>query len=767
MDPNTELDLSALQEAQKQRRVKLLERVHRKHNRVDPCFMTGKGCVYTDQIDEGLDSRNRGQVASGFMIMPFRQNLTTFFSNSLVPFFRANFGVDDKDEDILMRGDEVRRPGVIICEGICKRIQESDFVIAEVSLPNANVFYEMGLAFGIRQKIVLVQHERVQSAKFSQHLAKSLPAGASVWRYVDLQPIDPVKFQVHDHLWVSADETPTAQVEPKIVLIELHLGEEVLTEMKGRRMSVVDRDATSRSHTSCQNELLRRVIDTLQAVSQVSSRTTDDIDLDFEAHVSSAVGLAVHRLCGTFMIDKRTHEVVKSHQAEIQKLQTVKPYVSKQGGASPIGFDTIRSAIDSAYCVIVRTGFPECDPMAYFWLGYGHARGKNVIPITAIQEAHDPVDDLAFDIRAQRHMTFIQSRPDLLEKELGEALKQMISSDFMKWSRKRFWDQAIGRRGSVHIFTGALHNTTFGREMIGDWDLRTASELASYLASQHYRATIESPVYPPERVFGQQAFNYPKERVAKEKEYVQRLIRLLENRNCIIIASPDVNPLTELVLGRVYNVAKGQGSNIDHSLLFNKPIAVSTYQNAVVAVKWKSEAADGDGIPAEGAAPHRVGRAFYREEEGGEIAGSRGFESNAITDGRIFTTFRSQTDKTEDFKIYSHLVVTANPFSPGHYIVVLNGVSGPATFALSQILTGGVSGEFVEYGDFDSQRESEDFLGRFLLALQEPKTKSVDAILQVDVGPAKEQDPTSDWRRIKGWRSVGDAFGHGGIRTIG
>ena len=51
--------------------------------------------------------------------------------------------------------------------------------------------------------------------------------------------------------------------------------------------------------------------------------------------------------------------------------------------------------------------------MAYFWLGYGHARGKNVIPITVTRDAKDPIDDLAFDIRAQQHMTFIESRPDL------------------------------------------------------------------------------------------------------------------------------------------------------------------------------------------------------------------------------------------------------------------------------------------------------------------------------------------------------------------
>ena len=731
------------------RRRDFLKCVHQPHGHVDPCFMTGKGCVYTDQIDHVLKARLSANVSSGFMIMPFRQNLKTFYANTLAPFFRVNFGRSYDDEEILAKADEVRRPGVIICEGICKRIQESDFIVADISVPNANVFYELGLAYGVNQKIFLLQQKDRQKTKYADHLSHCLEDASLIFYYENLTPLDPNILRLTENdAWRTSSSSTAAQISPKIVLIELHLPPDVLTEM----------------HPPSQTEdNISRM--PLQKDASEDAGELGDIKLPFRSHVSSAVGLAIDKLCRTFVSDPRTHSVIRSHQKELEKLKTVKEMVADQGEVSQLHFDTIKQAIDDAYCTIVRTGFANCHPMAYFWLGYGHARGKNVIPITVTRDAKDPIDDLAFDIRAQQHMTFIESRPDLLERELGESLKQMIAVDFMKWSRKRFWDHVVGRRGEVHILTGALHNRTFDREMIGDWDLRTASELASYLASQHYRATIDSPVYPPERVFYKTEFKSAEDRRTKVQEYVGRLAKLLAGRNCIIIASPDVNPLAELIFGRAYDVVQpcGVGANdFDWSVLFDTPISVGDYNSAILAFKSKSRKTDGDAVG--GTSPNKFGCAFY--EEIGESGAGRGFRSNAIKGESISQPFLSQTDEPETFSIYAHILVAPNPFSRGHHVIVLNGVSGPATFALSQALTGGVTEEFVEYGPFDPQRESEEFLGRFLGVLQNSSAGTADAILSVEVGPANNRVPTSDWRRIKGWRSLPYGFGKQGIRGL-
>ena len=225
-------------------------------------------------------------------------------------------------------------------------------------------------------------------------------------------------------------------------------------------------------------------------------------------------------------------------------------------------FKSTRDRVDRSYCLVVRTGI-DCHPMAYFWLGYGHARGKNVIPITKLvmdepeavtaprggsleprSQPRGKVLDLAFDIRAQRHMTFDPQRPELLEHQLEQTLAEMIRADFSEWSRRKFWATLLGSSGEVSIITGGLHSEDHNREMVGDWDLRAASELTSYFSRHQYRPKIETPIYQPEFA---KHFD-PTMTTGRYIDQATREIRIAD-KNCVVIASPDVNPLTEILLG--------------------------------------------------------------------------------------------------------------------------------------------------------------------------------------------------------------------------
>src|ERR1044071_204178 len=89
------------------------------HNRVDPCFMTGKGCVYTEVIERNLKENEGKHKFTGFAIMPLRKNLGVFYQNCLKPFFIGAYSAPSTDAQLeIGRGDQIRRPGVIICEGI-------------------------------------------------------------------------------------------------------------------------------------------------------------------------------------------------------------------------------------------------------------------------------------------------------------------------------------------------------------------------------------------------------------------------------------------------------------------------------------------------------------------------------------------------------------------------------------------------------------------------------------------------------------------------
>jgi hypothetical protein len=660
------------------------------HGRVDPCFMTGKGCVYTEMIDRFLVERKSLGKYIGFSVMPFRENLNVFFKNCLDLYFRSNFG----GRVTLQRADEVRRPGIIICEGVCRRLQESDFVTVDVSLPNPNVFYELGLAYGIHHKIVVIYHHASSFGSEISEVLKQL--GCKTFAYHDLDPIPREEFNRAQYIWKPTSEGSDFQTSASKILLYEHY-----------------------------------------FVAEQTTKNPDDISLDFSTHVKSAVGLGIAKIVNDHCDNRTDQPVIDSY------LDTIQGFMQALMVKTGSNLREIKEQVDSAYCIMIRTGFKACHPMAYFWLGYGHARGKNVIPVTVLQERNDNVEDLAFDIRAQRHMFFFEKAPDAFEMELSSSLRQMILSDFSDWSRKRLWNLLLGRRGEVSIFTGALHNQTFDREMIGDWDLRAASELTSYFARQQYRATIENPVYTPE---------YPKrDPNASISIYITSLKKMLTDKNCVLIASPDVNPLTEIVLGNIYG--------IQDELLFSETAKneIQKHPNAIIVVKEK---------PINGRADNGTiaKRFFYHEIEAQKSdLTKRGFESAQLINGRIMEEFISQEDlQQEEFRVFGQIVIVPNPFrtdisGPEKYIVILNGVSGPATFALTHVLTGGVTSEFVAYPpNFDPEAKSEEIVHGLLDLLSQPRTGGLDCIVNIRVGKSREaQQPgsedISDWRKIMDW----------------
>jgi hypothetical protein len=746
--------------------------------RVDPCFMTGKGCVYTDQIDEAVQSRTlKGKVESelrdlkevkGFMITPFRPRLRVFFENCLRPFFYENYDprnllddAEDRDRLIsLERADDVARPGIIVCEGICKRIQEADFVVADISVPNDNVFYELGLAYGIGGRILLI-HQK--GAQFGDERARYFRKGEgerSVKQYENLERIEAEQFKVSEYFWRQDSAIRVKESEPtEVLFFEMMLDGKREKEPGPTRLD------------------------------------DEDIRLSFSEHVLSDIGLALRR------ITKDLQSPGKGQQARIPKAYlegTIEKYLQKAAIVEPSDeFRATRDRVDNSYCLVVRTGI-DCHPMAYFWLGYAHARGKNVIPITRlVMEEERPLPaldtdenilpgvshklapysaprgkvlDLAFDIRAQRHMTFNPQHPELLEHQLEQTLSEMIKADFSEWSRRRFWATLLGSRGEVSIITGGLHSEEHNREMVGDWDLRAASELTSYFSRHQYRPKIATPIYQPEFARG------PSRSGADYIEkYIRQVIRDIEiaEKTCVVIASPDVNPLTEILLGRLFSVGD--------DLLFSNRHPKRRYANEALIVCKERKGILGrtDGATeAWRKARDRLQRAFYQESQGKGETEQRGFWSRGFKEGdRKLLPYYGQDVRSggKPFEIYAQLIVARNPFStrkpgdaatPERYVVILNGVSGPATFALTQVLTGGGTKRPPSPGR-DTLDQSEAILNRFLTSIRKPHFHCVYSLIKVKVGDdprlSAAAGTTFDWRGVLSWEVV---RGPDGIKEV-
>ena len=87
--------------------------------------------------------------------------------------------------------------------------------------------------------------------------------------------------------------------------------------------------------------------------------------------------------------NQQTIKIPESYFTQIRMLRDAKEI------ARDAPFQEILAKVEESFCAIIKTGGNYCNPMMYFWLGYCHSRGKNVIPLTIVDDENSNVDDLA------------------------------------------------------------------------------------------------------------------------------------------------------------------------------------------------------------------------------------------------------------------------------------------------------------------------------------------------------------------------------------
>lgn len=114
-----------------------------------------------------------------FLIMPFGES----WSNDTFDVIQ-DIAFTTKCE--LIRADNLFEPSVII-EDIWREINKAEIVIADITMHNANVFYEIGIAHTLGKRVILIRKEDGQEAPFDIKL----------WRYYDysLSPIKVKEFK--------------------------------------------------------------------------------------------------------------------------------------------------------------------------------------------------------------------------------------------------------------------------------------------------------------------------------------------------------------------------------------------------------------------------------------------------------------------------------------------------------------------------------------------------------------------------------------------
>ena len=101
---------------------------------------------------EGFE--RQGVKARAFVVMQFGQPYDSLYSDVIKPVSEAA-GLD------VQRANEEYRPGIVL-QDIVRRIREADVIIADITPPNPNVFYELGFSHAMDKPTILLAQRGAQ-----------------------------------------------------------------------------------------------------------------------------------------------------------------------------------------------------------------------------------------------------------------------------------------------------------------------------------------------------------------------------------------------------------------------------------------------------------------------------------------------------------------------------------------------------------------------------------------------------------------------------
>lgn len=136
----------------------------------------GKGLLIRPSFPTVEGTVDPGQV---FVIMPFSEP----WSEDVLMLIKA---AGEESKLTIVRADDIFVPNNIIND-IWQLLNKAGLVVADITVHNANVFYELGIAHTLGKEVVLIRSAEGQKPPFD----------ISVWRHLDYQlsPIKAVEFQ--------------------------------------------------------------------------------------------------------------------------------------------------------------------------------------------------------------------------------------------------------------------------------------------------------------------------------------------------------------------------------------------------------------------------------------------------------------------------------------------------------------------------------------------------------------------------------------------
>ena len=458
------------------------------------CYMTGKQCDSFKEIPP---------ISKGiFIVSPFGFPYDAIYADK----GHVSNALIEKGFDPL-RSDSTMRLGSVMCQGICREIIDRAYLLADLSQPNPNVYYELGLACALGRKIVVCQNP----AAGNPYLAFGTEIGA----------ID----------YPDVDELPG-----------------LLAEAFSEPAVLFDGGDSETNHTLKDPQALPKLLVLENPQSGVVGLHEKIIgnalkDMNFGRLAQKQEEDFVEKFWRNWDVEHRCILGLADEKSTVQQL-----------------FNAIDT---SEVCVIDTTPYSNqlgcSNPCMYFWLGVAHGREKEAIPVTSTRNtAVTP-----FDVKGLWHI--FHAHGSELKQGFEKIMPRICRDAHMRRKEapyRRVWDCFLRNKESMSIIYCGRSTAGAGAEgeeptrgprtNIDSWDSKAVYEASFYLGQRYPTVSIR-PASPKAKILvgdaGEEAVRARMARYTAIKEELEN-----EHRNCIIVGSPDVSDYAEIMLAEIFGL---------------------------------------------------------------------------------------------------------------------------------------------------------------------------------------------------------------------
>ncbi len=449
------------------------------------CFITKRECRY--------DGPNY-ETKEIFMVSPFGFPYDDLYSYAIVP------NVKEKIKGYkISRADQSLQLGYVMCERICRRILRSSFIIVDLTLPNGNVYYELGLSYGLCKSIGILKKKSAENPYVKALLA--LSDSAIIHEYNKLENL------------LESDFISKSISDPYI--------------------------QSSKTRDAFKIELQKIIIDAPPVILNIVNNDGPVLDLH-EIAIKKALIVNKNNTNDT---DGNTDDLESFEALERWTVDTL--VVNQEINIK----EACKKIIAAKICVFDMTHYHDpVNAYMFFLLGLAHALEREAIPVI-----NRPMNlSVPFDIRGLWQVNFDKIKD--LTKELRQIVA-IIDADVKKEQINRIykdlWDPFLQEK-KLSVYTCARevsHDENRGkRTNIDKWDFITVSDLSFFIAQMY--ETAEVNVEKPKNK--KKASELTDIKVLND--FHRQIRDEIFNRDCVIVGSPDVSDYAEVILSDLHGI---------------------------------------------------------------------------------------------------------------------------------------------------------------------------------------------------------------------